>query len=266
MTCLLALIFLVSGAMVIRQQLQYQQIASDSAEAARIAGLPERMDLRPKSEAPIQISAPENLHPLPEEAAALATVDLAALKEVNGDVLGWISIPGTELSYPLLQSGDNQYYLRRSWRGYSNDGGAIFMESTNQPDLSDFHTIIYGHRMLNDTMFGTLKYFRQPDFWKEHPCIYIVTADGLYEYDIFSAYEAGVRSLLYRLDLVESNLQGEFLQFCQSSSTIDTGVIPTEGDQILTLSTCTGSGHAKRWVVQAVLWDFWPAEELSLGQ
>lgn len=262
LTVLLAAVFLVSAAMVVRQQLQYQQIASDSAEAARIAGLPERTEARPAATAPPP-QTEEILNPLPEEAAALTDIDLSALQEVNEDVLGWISIPGTELSYPLLQGEDNQFYLKRNWKKQWNDGGSIFLESTNHSDLTDFHTIVYGHRMLNDTMFGTLKYFRQPDFWQEHPSVYIVTADGLYQYDIFAAYEAGVKSILYRLDLEESELKGEFLQYCQDSSTIETGAVPTEQDQILTLSTCTGSGHAKRWVVQAVLQNFWAADELA---
>lgn len=264
-TVLLALIFLVSGGMVVRQQLQYRQIASDSAEAARIAGLPERMESRPVKETapPVQTAAPEILNPLPEDAAALADLDLTALQEINEDVLGWICIPDTELSYPLLQGEDNQYYLKRNWKQQWSEGGAIYMESTNQPDLSDFHTIVYGHRMLNDTMFGTLKYYRQPDFWEDHPHVYLVTADGFYQYDIFSAHEASVKGLLYRLDL-EGNeeLKTEFLQYCVDNSAIDTGIVPTGEDQILSLSTCTGTGHAKRWVVQAVLRNFWAADEV----
>ncbi|MCI8302181.1 MAG: hypothetical protein HFF68_05400, partial [Oscillospiraceae bacterium] len=72
-------------------------------------------------------------------------------------------------------------------------------------------------------------------------------------YDIFAAYEVGIREIVYRLDIEEAGLQEELIRYGLDHSAIDTGVVPTAEERILTLSTCTGSGHATRWVVQAVL-------------
>lgn len=255
LTVLLTVVFLISAGMMLRQQIQYQKIIADSNEAAQIAGL--QKSTAPAPSLPGSSPEPEKTEnppePLPEEALGLVDIDLEALRAVNEDVVGWIEIPGTELSYPLVQGTDNQYYLTHNWKKEANSGGAVFLESTNSRDLSDFHTIAYAHRMRNDTMFGTLKYYENPDFWQEHPRVYVVTADGIYRYDIFAAQEAGVKGIVYRLDIETNRLKEEFLQYCIERSIVDTGVLPEIDDRILTLSTCTDNGHAKRWVVHGYL-------------
>lgn len=260
---LLTLVFLISGGMMIRQQLQYQKIATDSVEAAQIAGLPERSDAL-RSTAPVKTepSTPpeEPSEVLPEEAAALAGINLEALRAVNEDVVGWIEIPGTDLSYPLLKGADNQYYLNHNWKKESSVGGSVFLESTSSRDLTAFHTIIYGHRMNNDSMFGTLRHYSQQDFWREHPSVYVAISGKALCYDIFAAWEADVKGIVYRLDLEKSSLEQDFIRACTEGSVLDTGIVPEAKDRILTLSTCTKNGYANRWVVQAVLRDIWTTE------
>jgi len=256
---LVSAIFLTGLFMTVRQQLEYQRIVDDSVEAAQIAGLPRPdhfVSTEPdpgEPDAPPEEPPEQPEEPLPEEAADLLRLNLEALQAVNGDVVGWISIPNTQLSYPLVQGRDNQYYLTHSWRKKSSGGGSVFLESTNRRDLSDFHTIAYAHRMRNDTMFGTLKYYREQDFWRAHPSVYIVAGGSVYRYDIFSAEEASVKGIVYRLDLVASHLEEDFIRYCLDSSVYETGIVPESGDRFLTLSTCTGDGHATRWVVHAVL-------------
>ncbi len=195
----------------------------------------------------------EGSEALPEEASFLADINLEALQEVNQDVLGWISLPGTKLSYPIVQGEDNNEYLYHNWKKEPSISGSIFMESANCSDFSDFHTIIYGHRMRDLTMFGVLKEYQSLDFLQEHPNIYLVHGDEICRYAVFAAYEAGIKSMVYRLDVEENGWEEEFLQFCRESSVIDAGVTPEPGAKILTLSTCTGRGHSTRWVVQGYL-------------
>lgn len=252
-------VFLVSAGMMVRQQLQYQDIAADSSEAARIAGL-DRQETRPwQSVSPSEPGKSEASQQelLPEEAAPLASIDLEALRAVNEDVVGWIVIPGTELSYPLVQGENNQYYLSHNWKRMPSVGGAVFLEATNDREMSGFHAIIYAHEMRNDSMFGVLKYYRDLDFWREHSSIYLAIGNNICCYDIFSAQKVGIKEIIYRLDLEESHLEEEFLQYCIDNSVIDTGVVPKAGGQILTLSTCAGADRVNRWVVHAVLQTVW---------
>lgn len=182
-----------------------------------------------------------------------AAMDFAALREVNPDVLGWIMIPGTPICYPLLQGDDNEYYLDHMWHRGIGSVGSIFLECQNDPGLSDFHTLIYGHRMVNGSMFSALKNYTTVEYWQSAPSVYITTDDGTFRYDIFAAYEAAVDSPTYQIFFSgERNMQ-DFLDSCLERSVLATGIIPTPDDSILTLSTCTGAGYDTRWVVQAVL-------------
>lgn len=243
----LVVILAVSLFMLVRQQVDYSKAAKDYAEASALA----KRSSTSSGSIPGRAIAPEETGTLPAEVLALIDLDLEALREVNSDVVGWIEIPGTQLSYPLMQGSDNQFYLSHTWSKAYNAGGSIFLESTSSPDFSDFHTIIYGHRMHNDTMFNTLKYYEALSFQQEHPSVYIVLDSGVYQYDIFAAFETGLRQIVYQLDL--EGREEEFFQFSLANSVIDTGITPQIGDQILTLSTCTSSNQSKRWVVQAIL-------------
>lgn len=183
---------------------------------------------------------------------ALQETNLAALREVNPDVRGWILIPGTKLNYPIVQGTDNDYYLNHTWDGISNSGGSVFLECRVSGDFSDFNTIIYGHRMMDGSMFGSLKYYRGQEYYREHPYIYLVDDGGVHRYEVFAAHEADVTSSTYYLVFTDER-KTAFIDDALTHSVIDTGVTPGCNDRILTLSTCTGRGYESRWVVQARL-------------
>lgn len=227
--------------------LKSAKVNEEALQIAGLSGVPEQSEPLPEE--------PELLpeESLPEEAAHLARSNLAALQAVNEDVVGWLEIPGTELSYPVLQGADNRFYLTHNWKREFSSSGSVFLEQTNSRDLTDFHLIAYAHRMRNDTMFGSLKHYSDPEYCRQHPNIYLVSEDGVRRYEIFAAYRAGVTSMVYQLDLKERGLEEEFLRFCLESSETDTGVVPEPGAQVLTLSTCTGQGYSSRWVVQGTL-------------
>lgn len=267
MTVLLLAVFLVSGGMVLHRQFEYSQSAGDYQDAMRVAGLSEskpreasRFTAKAKpsptpgqDEEPAGSASPaptETPAPLPEEAEPLTAVDLPALQEVNPEVVGWIEIPDV-LSFPLLHTQDNEYYLTHSWNNSYNGCGSIFLECQNKPDFSDFHTIIYGHRMDNDSMFGVLRFYQQPGYWQEHPLFYIYDGSTIREYEIFSIFEADVQGIVYRLDL--KGQEEEFVTQCAASSEIDTGIVPSSDGQFVTLSTCPRSGYATRLVIMSHL-------------
>ena len=258
----LAVVLAVSLVMIVRTQIEYVRGAASYEEAAEAAELPqltaipaERMFLTEREETEEEesavISDPNLL--------LMARMDLDVLRKQNSEVLGWISIPETELSYPLLQAGDNDYYLVYSWKKDSSKVGAIFIDYRSSADLSDFHTVIYGHRMRNGSMFASLKYFNDQEHWRTHPSVYVATFEGVYRYVIFSAYEASAPGPVYELDnVLDEDGQQAFIDLCAARSVIETGIVPEVGDQILTLSTCTGRGYETRWVVQGVLAEVLP--------
>lgn len=249
MTVLLALTFVVSVGVLIRQGIEYKIGTAHYAEASQLAALPQSDD---SGENPSSPAAPKRTYTDPY-AAALSETDLDALQAVNSDVVGWITIPDTELSYPLLQGEDNSYYLSHTWQKEQNYMGSIALEYRVSPDLSDFNTIVYGHRFRDGSMFGSLHNYNDIDYWKQAPSVYILT-DGaeVYRYDIFAAYQADLSLPLYLPGVSKQSVKEEILEYALANSVIDTGIIPTAEDQILSLITCTSGGFSSRWIVQAV--------------
>lgn len=247
------------------QLVQYRQGDETYAQAEELAGLPDLSDLpvvdfTGGSGSVSSSASTDGAGEAPEKvpvwqdpyAQALKDMDFSALRQQNPDVLGWILIPGTRVSYPVVQGTDNSYYLDHTWRGGKNSVGAIFMECRNSSDLSDFNTIIYGHRMNNRSMFGTLSQYKSRSYWQAHPYVYLTDDSGTHRYEIFAAGEVSVDSDVYRLGLRSDSSRQSFLDSCLALSALNTGVTPHTYDKVLTLSTCTGNGHATRWVVQAV--------------
>ena len=271
----LALIFIFSAVQLVRILAGYRQGANEYNEAAGLAGLPDLSGLptltpggQPNAQDPSSTDIPGDtmpgLTPAPyvdPYADALRDMDFTALREVNSDVLGWILIPDTIVSYPFLQGSDNNYYLDHTWQKTYNSVGAIFMEQANHADFSDFNTILYGHRMNNNSMFGVLHRYTDQSYWAAHPYVYITDDSGSRRYDIFAAYEVVTTGATYRLGFSNDTDKQDFLDFCLAQSVIDTGVTPSVYDSILTLSTCTGSGHETRWVVQAACRNDPPVQE-----
>lgn len=267
---LLTAIFIVSGSIAIYRMIEQKRAEESYSEAETLVNLPDLQDIPvtdpPASTLPVSqephdtpVSQPSEEVTAPEEsvyvdpyADALRNMDFTTLREVNSDILGWILIPNTRVSYPLVQGEDNDYYLNRTWRKVKSDVGSIFLEQQCSSDLSDFNTIIYGHRMNNGSMFGSLKEYRSAAYWKQHPIIYITDDTGVHAYEIFAAYEADVTGMTYRIGSFGDAEKHTYIEWCLVQSVIDTSIVPTVDDQIVTLSTCTGNGYETRWVVHGV--------------
>lgn len=177
-------------------------------------------------------------------------IDFASLKEINEEAVGWIEIPGTEISYPVVHTTDNLYYLTHTFRRQENKSGAIFVETSNAGDFSDLHTIVYGHNMKNGSMFAGLKNYGKKNYYEAHPYIYLDQEDGTHCYQIFSCHEADITDISYTIGYAADDTYASFLDSLTASSLYDTGVSVGTEDSIITLSTCTNKGE-KRFVVHA---------------
>lgn len=260
----LLVVFLISTGLLVRNMFGYGGGSSDYSDAAALARSETPKETEPVREPsaetapveipeePVMVWVPAPLAEPDPKAEALQETDLAALREVNGDILGWIQIPGTKIDYPLLQGEDNEYYLKRTWKGHRNPVGSIFLETRNSPDFTDWNTIVYGHNMNNGTMFAALHRYKRQDFWEKNPYVYIVTDEGVLRYEVFSSYNAKVDSKTYGLSFHQMQTRADFLAMALENSQIDTGIQPELTDRILTLSTCSG-GEDTRRVVHARL-------------
>lgn len=255
----LLVVFAVSTVLLIRQWRDNTDAEAAYQDAVSIAmqktaeKLPEKTKAEPaEPEKPVTIwvPAPVEDDPVMEE---MTGISLAALREVNPDVTGWIRIPETKVDYPILQGEDNDFYLNHTWEKEPNSLGSIFLEHQSSSDMTDYNTIIYGHNMKNGAMFGDLDLFSLQRFWENHPYVYILTDDGVYRYEIFAFCQAEVESLTYGLNPRRTDTKRKFLDLSLETAWYDTGIKPPVTDRILTLSTCSGGGYTHRFVVQARL-------------
>ncbi|EFB76417.1 sortase, SrtB family [Subdoligranulum variabile DSM 15176] len=182
----------------------------------------------------------------------------AALRDQNGDFIGWISIEGTNLDFPVMFAPDNKdFYLRHDFnKEYSVYGVPYLDEKTTlgANDQSE-NLIVYGHNMKTGTIFGCLTGYKKADYYTEHPRIQFDTVYGDGTYEVFAAFAIDVvndTSFAYNqyVDLDEAQYN-EYVEEVISRSDVDTGIRPSYGEQLLTLSTCEYSSDNGRYVVVA---------------
>lgn len=128
-----------------------------------------------KETEPITITNPE---PEPAETEGyISPIDFDALQERNPDVVGWITVPGTNIDYPILHTDDNETYLHQDIDGNESVSGAIYLDFQDEGDFSCLHNVIYGHHMRDGSMFKDIVYYKEQEYFDEHSDIYIYTPD-----------------------------------------------------------------------------------------
>lgn len=174
------------------------------------------------------------------------------LLEMNKDYIGWISVEGTEIQYPVVVTDNNEYYLNHNFYNEPDKVGAIFMDYRNSNENLGKNTIIYGHNMKDESMFGSLKKLIHEDI-SGNPKITFEFKDETYEWEIFTAYET----------YTEEWMQVKFEDDHEFASYIDTLEYNSDkfplkenlnsSDKLITLATCTPNDLNERLVVQGKL-------------
>ena len=173
------------------------------------------------------------------------------LRKINPEVAAWITIPGADISYPVVQGIDDEYYLKHTFEGQAVTAASIFMDANNHADFSDQNTFIYGHNMKNGSMFGKLKQMYESEKYKDSKYLWICTPNGKYRYEIFSMQYAKVGSDVYTLFSAHDEQFEAYVKKMAKQSKVDMKALGLgKDDYVVTLSTCT-SDESVRFVVQA---------------
>lgn len=183
------------------------------------------------------------------------SINFAALQQVNPEIVAWLYIPGTNVDYPVTRTDNNEYYLSHGPDLAENRAGSIFFEASSSPALTDTNTIIYGHRMNNGSMFGSLYSYEDPEFFNEHRMVYLYTPDGKrHDYQLFDVLHSS-DSMDSPPYLMNFDTEEDFIANCLDM--MDASIVPvtdvsfSPGDRILTLSTCVRGDGATRLILQA---------------
>lgn len=236
-------VFLFSAVNLVRIFLEYKQ-GTDEYDRMR-EFVTEEVEKQPQEE-----ETEAKGEEVEEEKPQAPQVDWAGLQAINQDIIAWIQIEGTDISYPVVKGADNSYYLKHTFEGKSNIAGAIFIDAANSSDFEDCNTIVYGHNMKNGSMFGTLrKHFKDADS-VPGKYIWICTPQKNYRYEIFSSHVVDAAGEVYTLFAEADDTFAGYLERMAKQSLVSFDVPVSKEDKIITLSTCTGN-DATRFVVQA---------------
>ena len=179
-------------------------------------------------------------------------VDLSALQAKYPDIKGWISIPGTCVDYPILQSSadDPEHYLRRTYKGEHRTAGSIFFQWDCTPESKNL--VAYGHNMNDGTMFAVLQKMADEAFRKGHSQIFLQTSGGLREYRVAAVLKTDIQKLPFNRTGFTDN--ADFLSFQEelfAQSIYEPETIPGADCRLLTLVTCSYEWENARTVVVA---------------
>lgn len=166
--------------------------------------------------------------------------------ETNTDLAGWIVIDGTDINYPVVQSKVYQeFYLDHNFDGEKDEAGSVFADARNNVFLPDDNIIIYGHNMKNGSMFGTLQYYLDKDYYNSHN---IVSFDTLYKRSTYQIAVVGLSKISEEsdgtfkyYDFINAENKKSFKNYVENIKKLeayDTGVSLKYGDKLITLSTC----------------------------
>lgn len=179
-------------------------------------------------------------------------VNFDYLRSINEDVAGWIYCEDTSISYPFLQSPDNNYYLYRLVDGTQNPSGSLFLDFRNQFDLSDWNSVIYGHNMGDGTMFACLNEYKKQEYYEEHPVMYLLTPEKQYKVELVAGILSRADASFYDFPVPEDRRE-EVVNGWLKASTFETKVQIQPDDRFVTLSTCSYEFSDARYVVIGAL-------------
>lgn len=213
---LLSATAVLAGANIYSELKERQKEKEDFAAVAEIAELP-------VTEAPAEsVTDTETV----EKEISVTTRNIPALIAANTDCIGWLSIDGTNISYPVMHTpSDPQKYLRRSFYGKYSQSGVPFLDG--RCDIQSTNLIIYGHNMRNGTMFSDLKKYLNTDFLNSHRTVRLETAGGVFLFTVTEVLKTNTADPWYNR-------------------------ITCEDGRHLILSTCYGSGKDGRLLIIAV--------------
>ena len=210
----------------------------------------------PESNTPAENSSPTENSSEPAETVSLTTApprhDLAALATENPDCVGWLTIPDTGIDYPVMHTPDTpEHYLRRDFYGESASGGTPFLDGRNLAEAENQNLILYGHNMMDGSMFKPLMNYLEPNFRETHKDIFLEIDGRQYHYEVLAVVETSVKSTLYTFtDLSDPAEESDFRAALLKETELE---VVHQAPGYLTLSTCNNGGGSSRVLVIAAL-------------
>ena len=202
-------------------------------------------------------------------------VDWDALREINPDVVAWVYMPGTMVNYPVAhKDGDSEYYLHHNFSlgegSFGAEFGSIMLSGENAGDFSDEVNILYGHHMLNGSMFALFAELRDSDIFNEHRTIYLLTPEGNYRLQTFAVEHVPMtHSSIATPNYTTDQEFSDFKQWLLDESIVapdnDVAALVTDATKLFGFCTCDGADNTWRYITFAAPAEFVPIAHVGTG-
>lgn len=178
------------------------------------------------------------------------SITLGELMKLNKDVVGWIKIFDTHISYPVVQGKDNQEYLNKDVFGEFSFSGSIFLDYRNACDFTDSYSIIYGHHMEYGAMFGDVVEFKNDDYFQKHKTGALFLLDDTYKITLFACVETQeFNNKIYNPIVQGKDNLDTLLKYIKDEAVQYRDISLNHDDKIIGLSTCAEAGTNERVVL-----------------
>ena len=178
-----------------------------------------------------------NINKITEE-----TISISELKKQNEDTVAWLKIKNTSISYPIVKSTDNDFYINHSFDKSYNSAGWLFMDYKNKMDGTDKNIVIYGHNRRNGDMFGTLDKTLKEEWYtnKDNKNIILITEKGVEKYEVYSVYEVLNEEYYINTNFTDESYN-DFISVVSKRSIYNFDTNVDSSRPTLTLSTCSNN-------------------------
>ncbi len=204
MVCVALLVFLISGGLTLRSYLadkkaqeEYERLAREAAQTTQET---------------LIIEETEETETEPEKEAYQSPYDFDVLKGENPDTIGWIDIPDTKISYPIVQGTDNDFYLKHDFHGEASVAGSIYLDYESEGDFEGRNNILYGHNMKNGSMFKDVVRYKDPAYFKEHQYFSIYTPEREIRLKAISCYYGEAKPIVRKTRFKSQEAFDEFVK------------------------------------------------------
>lgn len=168
-------------------------------------------------------------------------------KEIKGNMVAWLTINDTSIDYPVMQGKDNHEYLNKDPYGEYSLAGSIFLDSRNTSDFTDDYSLVYGHHMEGNSMFGELHSFLDRDYFNKHKKGTLMVGNLVYDIQFFAVMETSATEKCIFAPTEEK--VGTVLSYINEHAKICDQDMEEENAKVLALSTCSAPDSINRVVV-----------------
>ena len=183
-------------------------------------------------------------------------IQVKTLQQENSDIVSFLEIENTDISYPVLQGNDNEYYMNHNYKKEKSKNGSIFLDKDYDWNIPSNNFLIYGHNLNNGTMFQELLKYSDESYYREHPEITFTTTDEEAKYDIISVFRSKVYNTTDNVFkyyfFINPKTEGEYNDYIKNikeKSLYNIEKTAEYGTQLITLSTCSYHVKDGRFVV-----------------